>query len=65
MSEYKVGKSTVRVHGTTDTEKLKIATAVFIKKAMKSKKEKQAHEKTSEKNQVRICGRLHDGGNPA
>lgn len=43
-------KATVRVHGTTDAEKIKIATAVFIKKAMKSKKEKQAHEKTSEKN---------------
>ena len=45
-----IGNATVRIHGTTDTEKLKIATAVFIKKAMKSKKEKQAHEETNQKN---------------
>lgn len=32
--------NTVRIHGTTDREKLKAATARFMKKAMQAKKEK-------------------------
>ena len=31
---------TVRIHGATDREKLKAATAKFMKKAMQAKKEK-------------------------
>jgi hypothetical protein len=33
-------KNTVRIHGATDSEKLKAATARFMKKAMQAKREK-------------------------
>lgn len=42
-------QNTVRIHGTTDREKLKAATARFMKKAMQAKREKgvQNGKKTS------------------
>ena len=39
--EYITKKAVVRVHGTTDREKLKKATARFLKKALQQKAAKE------------------------
>lgn len=38
MTEYKVNKSTVRIHGSCDPENLKKATEKYLKKVVRSKK---------------------------
>ena len=40
MTEYKIGNTTVRIHGEVDTEKIKAATERFLKQIEKKKKEK-------------------------
>jgi hypothetical protein len=41
MAEYKTEQATVRIHGTVDREKLKAATAKFMKKAIQAKRKKE------------------------
>lgn len=38
MTEYKLSNCTVRVHGSTDPEKVKAATTAYLKKVERSKK---------------------------
>lgn len=38
MTEYKINNATVRIHGTVDRENLKRATAQYLKKVVRSKK---------------------------
>lgn len=52
MTEYIIGKATVRIHGNYDLENVKAATAQFLKKAesqrkrcQKSKQEENPHGK--------------------
>jgi hypothetical protein len=42
-----MAENTVRIHGTTDREKLKAATAKFMKKAIQAKKAKREGENGS------------------
>jgi hypothetical protein len=42
--------ATVRIHGTTDREKLKAATAKFMKKAMQAKRSKNDKFNRSDNN---------------
>lgn len=44
MTEYKIGKATVRMHGTPDRENLEAATARFLAK-VEQKKRKAAKER--------------------
>jgi hypothetical protein len=41
VQEYKIKNATIRIHGTVGREKLENATTSFIKKALKSQKEKK------------------------
>jgi hypothetical protein len=41
VTEYKVGKATVRIHGNPDPEKVKVATVKFLKQAEKQRKRSQ------------------------
>jgi hypothetical protein len=41
MAEYKTGAATVRIHGAVDQERLKAATAKFMKKAIQAKRKKE------------------------
>lgn len=41
VTEYKIGNATVRLHGTTDREKIEAATVTLIKKARQCKKRKE------------------------
>ena len=45
MKEYKIGNATVRIHGSTDHERLKEATHDFLKKAERQRKERLKNEK--------------------
>lgn len=36
MEEYRIGKAIVRVHGSPDPEKLKAATAQFLKEVLRA-----------------------------
>ena len=38
MKEFKTGSATVRIHGTYDPEAVKKATAQYLKKVVRSKK---------------------------
>lgn len=38
MTEYKYSNCTVRIHGSTDSEKLREATTAYLKKVERSKK---------------------------
>lgn len=42
MTEYKIGNAIVRVHGEPDKEKLKAATAQYIKQVRKKKSMKKS-----------------------
>ena len=50
MTEYKINNASVRIHGTVDRENLKRATAQYLKKVVRSKK----NEKTTPKKQVQV-----------
>lgn len=41
MTEFKIGKATVRIHGTVEQEKIEEATIRFMKGVMKCQKEKE------------------------
>ena len=41
MTEYKIGRATVRIHGTADKETIKAATEKFMKKVHKIRKQKE------------------------
>lgn len=41
MTEYRIGKAIVRMHGTPDREKIEAATVQLIKKARQQKKRKE------------------------
>ncbi len=41
MTEYRIGKAIVRMHGTPDREKIEAATVTLIKKARQCKKRKE------------------------
>ena len=43
VTEYKIGKATVRMHGTPDREKIEAATLRFMKK-VREQKRKQRRE---------------------
>ena len=47
MQEYRIGKAIVRIHGNCDPERLKAATARFLKRAeaQRKKRRKKQHEK--------------------
>lgn len=38
MTEYRVGKAIVRVHGKAEREKIEEATAIFLKKVRRKRK---------------------------
>lgn len=40
MTEYKFDNCTVRIHGSIDPEKLKAATEAYLKKVVRSRKNK-------------------------
>lgn len=45
MTEYKIGAATVRIHNEpSDMEKFKAATARFLKKAEKQRRERRKNE---------------------
>lgn len=41
VTEYKIGKAIVRMHGTPDREKVEAATVTLLKKARQCKKRKE------------------------
>ncbi len=47
MTEYKIGKAVVRIHGSADREQLEQSTIIFMKKVKKCQKEKQKSETSS------------------
>ena len=44
VTEYKLGKATVRMHGTPDREKLEAATLKFMRQVQLRNKQKQKEE---------------------
>ncbi len=44
MTEYRIGKAIVRMHGTPDREKLEAATVKLVKKARQQKKRKEQNQ---------------------
>lgn len=44
MTEYRIGNATIRLHGTPDADKVKTATATFLKKA-EAKRKKEGMKK--------------------
>ena len=48
MTQFKFDNARVRIHGTTDKEKLKASTLAFLKKAERNRKnEKKNNESTA------------------
>jgi hypothetical protein len=45
MTEYKIGRATVRIHGNPDQEKIKAATVQFLKKVEANRKKKKVHRR--------------------
>lgn len=46
MEQYKIGCAVVRVHGSTDRDRLKAATEKFLKKAENQRKKRTPENKT-------------------
>lgn len=44
MTEYRIGKAIVRMHGTPDRENLEAATVKLVKKARQQKKRKEQNQ---------------------
>lgn len=44
MTEYRIGKAIVRMHGTPDREKLEAETVKLVKKARQQKKRKEQNQ---------------------
>lgn len=44
MTEYKIGRAIVRMHGEPDREKVKAATEKFLNKVVQSKKQQARKE---------------------
>lgn len=42
MKQYQVGSAVVRIHGSTDREKLKESTITFLKKSKRCRNEKKS-----------------------